>query len=216
MANRRPRRTMAYSPSRGIFAGRRFRTKWEYRKALASAKPRAARAIRSRRDLDRLSQAEREKWSDAIEVLNLMRRDGLSRAKAIKQYTADNPGSRITEHSLSKYAGDALYKHKRTRQWTARKSDNLLRLIDFPTRKGVETLEVRDSRVASQIGAYWNAVKVYLGTGDKGGLRKFRGKTITVGETTYRFITGPKALERLAEFGFLEMDSIYEHSSGAQ
>jgi len=189
---------------------------WEYRKALTSTKPRAARAIRSRKDLDRLSQGEREKWSDAIEVLNLMRREGLSRATAVRQYKADNPGSRVTERGLSKYAGDALYKNKRTRRWAARKSDKLLRPMDFPTRRGVETPEVRDSRIASQIGAYWNAVKVYLGTGDKSGLRKFRGKTITVGETTYRFITGPKALEQLAEFGFLEMDSIYEHSSGSR
>jgi len=215
MSQRTRKKVTAYTPSRGLFAGRRFRTKREYRKALTSAKPRAAGTIRSRRDLDRLAQAEREKRADVLEILNRMRHGDLSKAKALRQYKAENPQSRVTEYSLSKYGGDALYKHKRTRRWTARKSDKLLRLMDFPTRKGVEILEIRDSRVASQIGAYWNAVKVYLDTGDKSGLRKFQGKTIAVGKTTHRFITTPKALEQLAEFGFLEIDTIYEHSSGA-
>ncbi len=211
MARSRKPRPRKYTPTRGQFAGRTFRTMGEYRKELARANKRqgkAAQPIRTRKDLDALSEVEREKRSDAIEVLSLMRREGLGLRPALRRFKAENPGSRLGERSALKYIRPAL--HKAKGRWTTKSSDRLLRIMLVPTKRGVVEIEIRDSRTASSLGAYWNAVRRFLETGDTSGLRPFRGKFITVGKLAYPFVTDPRSLSRLAEGGEFELDSIYD------
>ncbi len=142
--SRRSRRT-SYAPIRGQFAGRTFQTMGDYRKALARANRRrrkVSRPIRSRGDLDALSMQEREKRSDALEVLNTMRREGLSLRPALRRFKAENPGSRLGARSALNYIKPAL--RKRKRQWAPKSYDRLLRIMQFPTRRAVAELETRD------------------------------------------------------------------------
>jgi hypothetical protein len=211
--SRSPSRSkFSYTPTRGAFAGHRFRSKREYRKALA--KMQRPVMIRTLKDLGGLSATQQARRADALEVLGLMRREDLSLSKAVHKYRLETPDSRITPRSVTKYVRTALYKKKGKPRgpWIPKKSDRLLRLVQFPVRGETQLIETRDSRIASQIGRYWNAVKHYLNTGETSALKEFRGKEIRVGKNVYKFVTGPKALERLAEFGFTDLDSIYERS----
>lgn len=89
------------------------------------------------------------------------------------------------------------------RRWMRRK-------LKVPTSKGLRGISVRDSRQASQIGRYWNAVARYLRTGDTSALRKFRGKHI-VDATGARvlLLTDLDELDRLGNAGVLSFETIY-------
>lgn len=87
----------------------------------------------------------------------------------------------------------------------------LVRPMLVPTVDGLMTLDVRDSRTASRIGAYHNAVKIYLDTGNDRALRRFSGRRggVTVGKRFYPFITDTSILDRLADAGELGFDDLY-------
>ena len=54
----------------------------------------------------------------------------------------------------------------------------MLRVLVLPTPSGLAEIATRDSRVATMVGEYWNAVHVFLQTGDDAELARFRGKHI--------------------------------------
>jgi hypothetical protein len=69
---------------------------------------------------------------------------------------------------------------------------------------------VRDSRQASQVAEYWNAVHRYLETGDDSALRKFRRKRITDAKgTRVPLLTDLDELDRLGSAGVLSFESLY-------
>lgn len=70
-------------------------------------------------------------------------------------------------------------------------------------------MDVTDSRTASRVGTYWNAVDHYLRTGDARPLRAFRGKTIRAGKVALPFVTDPRTLKRLAQVDEVRFESIY-------
>lgn len=215
----RPQITRAhpYTPRSGRFAGRTFHTEREYRNALAQAKGfrnwdaqrQAAVTTGSRLGLTRLRPAQLAKRDQAFHVLSLMRRFDLDLATGIRAYNRGNPTEHISREAALKYVGSAL--ESRNGRLVARSHDRLLRVMRFPTATGVIDLEVKDSRSARRIGAYWNAVRVYLETGDEHRLHPFRGKSVRSGKRAYPFITDPATLKRLAYAGELRVDSIYEH-----
>jgi hypothetical protein len=87
--------------------------------------------------------------------------------------------------------------------------------MKFPTRRGRLGLETRDSRTASAIGKYWNAVGRYLASGDASDLRAFRGNSIKVGRVSYPFVTDPDSVERMVEGQEYSFDSTYERTSAS-
>ncbi len=214
----RPQITRAhpYTPRSGKFAGRTFHTEREYRNALAQAKGfrnwdaqrQASVATGSRAGLARLRPAQLAKRDQAFHVLPLMRRYDLDLATGIRAHNRGNPTERISREAALKYVGSAL--ESRNGRLAARSHDRLLRVMRFPTSTGVIDLEVKDSRSARRISAYWNAVRVYLDTGDESQLRRFRGKSVRSGKRAYPFVTDPETLKRLAYAGELRVDSIYE------
>lgn len=211
----RTRRSKAYVPSRGRLAGRRFRTRGQYRKALAATRPTAKgaiRAVRTSKQLDALSEIEYDKREDALEVLRLMRREGLTLRKAVRQVKNEMPGSRVTERAVLKYAKPALTKHRG--KWMAKKSDRLIRRLKFLTPQGIEVIDVKDSRIASELGEYWNALGSYA-KGDSSALRRFRGRSVTVGGRTFKYLTSPRKLDELMEYGETHIDSLYERARSA-
>jgi hypothetical protein len=138
-----------------------------------------------------------------------MRRYDLSLPTAIRAHNRSNPSERISREAVRKYVGSAL--DERNGTLVAKPHDRLLRVMKFPTAKGIVDLEVRDSRSAQRIGEYWNAVRIWRDTGDETALRRFRGKSIRSGKIAYPFVTDPATLKRLAGVGELHFDSIYEH-----
>jgi hypothetical protein len=82
------------------------------------------------------------------------------------------------------------------------------------TPKGTVPVTVRDSRTASRIGEYMNAVRIYVNTGVPSALDRFEGKTFQAGGKTYTFITDPTTLDRLADAGTLAIEGLYQAVDG--
>ena len=67
---------------------------------------------------------------------------------------------------------------KVNRRWAAKKFDKILRSMIIDEKGKKISIEINDSRHASTIGKYHNAVKEFLSTGNKAKLLKFSKKKI--------------------------------------
>src|SRR5262249_36556702 len=101
------------------------------------------------------------------------------------------------------------------RRVVAKPSDRFVRVMRVLTEGGVISLPIKDSRTASQISKYWNAVEHYLSTGDSGPLNRFRGKFFRVNKLAYPFITDIAVIDLLGSAGELQFDDIYDDSPAA-
>jgi len=70
-----------------------------------------------------------------------------------------------------------------------------------------------DSRDATQVAKFWNALNTYLRTGKTRQLYSFRGKTIKSGRKKLNFVTDISLLERLAHAGEVRFEDIYSQST---
>lgn len=199
-----------YTPKSGKLAGITFTSERQYRNALAREKgfrswadqQQQSRKIKDAGDVSKLRPAERDARTRSLNALSDMRTDPkLSLQQAAKS-------NNTTVNAIKRHAGSALTKTSGGR-FRAKKTDRLVRSVRFPTESGSIGLDVKDSRSASRISAYWNAVKKYVETGDASGLRKFRGKVVRVNKRGYPFITDTKVLDRLADAGELVFDDLY-------
>jgi hypothetical protein len=141
-------------------------------------------------------------WDRVVSVVSVMRAQGTSLRRTSREM-------RISPQTVLQYGGSALRKNTRGR-YQAKKSDTLLRVLPFPTASGLREIAVRKFRQASSLGHYWNAVQVYLETGDKSKLKKFTGKFITdVDGTKHSLLTDTNELDRLGSAGVLSFESLY-------
>jgi hypothetical protein len=93
-------------------------------------------------------------------------------------------------------------------------SDRLLRILIVPTLAGLREVAVRDSRQASQLAEYWDAVQRYLQKGDESALRRFQGKHITDAHgEKFQLLTDREELDRLGSAGVLSFESLYARAS---
>jgi hypothetical protein len=219
MPHSRSRKPPIYKPSRGIFADRTFKSKHAYRNELARTKGfrnyyeerKAYKPVTSRRGLESLSRVFQQKRADAFEVLGIMRRTGISLRPAIRQFNRENPGTPITPRTAKKYIQPGL--KKQDRKWISKDRDRLVRVMRFLTKQGVDYIEVRDSRSATLIAHYWNAVLRFMLTGETDQLSQFRNRYVQSGKLHYRFITDPDLILRFADFGELRFETIYQEIS---
>lgn len=203
-------RARPYTPKSGNVAGITFTSERQYRNALARAKGYASwgaqqkqsRKVRGAEDVGKLRPSERTARSRALDAVSRMRTDGLSLKAAAKEVGT-------TVNAVKRHAGPALQRQGGGR-YAATASDRLVRTLNFPTETGITGLDIRDSRSARRVAAYWNAVKTYLETGDASGLRQFQGRYIRVNKRAYVFITDTRTLNRLADAGELSFDDIYD------
>lgn len=210
-----------YTPTRGKFAGQTFKCKHTYRNALARSKGfknyyeerKSYKAVTSRAILETQTRVVQQKRADAFEVLGIMRRTGLNLRPAIRMFNRENPGTRITARTAKKYIQPAL--KKKRGKWVSKERDRLVRVMRFLTKEGVVLLEVRDSRSASLIAHYWNAVHEYLTTGSTSQLSQFQNKYVTSRRIQYRFITDPEVLSQLWDYGELRFETIYQEISAS-
>ncbi len=204
-----------YTPKSGKAAGITFTSERQYRNALARAKgftswsqqQKQSRKVRGAEDVAKLRPDEREARGRALDALSKMRSDGLSLQAAAK-------ASGTTTNAIKRHVGSALERTDSGRVHP-KKSDRLIRSLHFPTENGMIGLDVKDSRSAKRVAAYWNAVKRFIETGDDSGLRRFRGKSVRVNNVSHPFITDTKILDRLADAGELGFDDIYELTEAA-
>ena len=88
--------------------------------------------------------------------------------------------------------------------------DRVKRVMRVNTSGKEKSIEIRDSRTASVVGRYHNAVKQFLNTGDKTKLSKFRNKRVKDSKgKLHRFETNPdeiiKINQRIEEPEFYEV-----------
>jgi hypothetical protein len=202
-------RANPYTPHGGSLSGITFTSERQYRNALArlkgfsswDAQRAAAKAPRTAAAAATLRPAEREASRRALDAVSRMRTEGLS----LKQAAAK---SGTTVAAVKRYAAPALEKTPSGR-YKATAYDRLYRRMEFLTPSGKIALEVRDSRSASRVAGYWNAVDHYLRTGDDRQLRRYRGKGIIVGKRFYPFVTDLPTLDRLAGAGEVRFEDLY-------
>ncbi len=99
---------------------------------------------------------------------------------------------------------------KSRRRWNAKLFDKNPRVMKINENGKEISIQINDSRTASLIGRYHNAVKKFLNTGDKKALRKFRRKKIKdIDGNLHSFEANPNSLieinERIEEPEFYEL-----------
>jgi hypothetical protein len=131
----------------------------------------------------------------------MMRARGISLRKASRE-------SGIAPRVAAKLAKSAL--RRRKGRYIVKREDTLLRVLALPTAKGIREVALRDSRQASVVGKYWDAVQKYIRTGDESALSEFRRKRIIdMNKRRIRFVTDVDQLNRLANARVLSFESIY-------
>jgi hypothetical protein len=134
--------------------------------------------------------------SKIARVVTTMRSEGLSLRRAAAE-------EGISPATVLGNAKGALRKDARGR-YRARASDRLLRPLVVPSSQGLAEIATRDSRSATIVGEYWNAVNHYLETGDETELARFRGVAITAAQGhAVPLLTDTDELERLGSVGIL-------------
>lgn len=189
-------------------AGREYPSQYAYRKALAQSKGFAGVSAyqtnrTAERTLEKLSGSGKRAYHRALEAVQKARTQGLSLSQAAKQ-------SGTTVKSVQKYANSALTKQGNTYQ--VKEHDFLARQMRLVTPDGVERVLIRDSREASLLGRYYNALQKFQETGDASVLKAFEGKTVTVRGEKVTLVTDPSTLNNLSRAGELDIPDVYERS----
>lgn len=152
-------------------------------------------------EIRRLPKRSQEARDRALEALALMRERGLSATAAAKR-------TGTTLETVKKYAGRGLEKEA-SGAWEPTPWDRIIRPMKVAKPKGVTSLPIRDSRTASKIGRYWQAVLTYLETGREDVLEPFEGFTFQVDGETHDLVTDRRTLKRLDGAGEISFEHIY-------
>jgi hypothetical protein len=149
----------------------------------------------------KLSESAQERWNRVAHVIQKMRTEGISVTRAAKEFGIDR--KEVIE------LGSALRKQKNGR-YTPKPFDRLLRVLVMPSADGLKEVAVRDSRTASKIAEYSDAVQKYLRTGDASLLKKFkRLKLVNDKGERISFLTELSKLQELGSAGVLSFESLY-------
>jgi hypothetical protein len=119
----------------------------------------------------------------------------------------------LAPQTVLRLGGSALRKRVNG-QYSAKSRDRLLRVLVIPTSKGLQEVAVRDSRYASDLGKYWDAVQHYLETGESSRLDEFVQKQINdANGIQIPLITDVAELDRLGSAGVLSFESLYAQAA---
>jgi len=155
-----------------------------------------------RRNAIPTNDQEEQDRDRALGALGLLRRQGIA-FRVATEIMGTNP------KTAKPYVNSALRKDKRGRYY-ATLYDRIPRRLNFFMADGSHPIVIRDSRTASRIAEYSNAVRTYLRTGEITALVQFSGKSFRSGGVVYRFITDRDVLDRLADAGSLSaIESLY-------
>ena len=141
-----------------------------------------------------------------LRVISKMRSDGLSLKKAAKEVG-------VSPRIVTKLGRQALKKRK-NRSYSVTDRDSLLRVVMIPTSEGMREISLRDSRQASTVARYSDAIGKYIRTGDASGLKKFRGRFVRdASGVKVPLITDLAELNRLGSAGALSFESLYARTA---
>jgi hypothetical protein len=142
----------------------------------------------SRRSWDLLTPSLKETRKRSLSVLSMMRR-GSTLAAAASEVGID-------PRTVSRHLGAALV--KRESRYHAKPTDRISRSMVVYSKGKQADITVADSRTASIIGQYFNAVRKFLNTGDKTALEAFKDATvIDIGGTTHLLETNVRRLKKI-------------------
>jgi hypothetical protein len=148
-----------------------------------------------------LSPKNQETWDSLGHVISKIRQ-GITLPKAAKEYG-------LKSKMVIAFGRPALRKQKNGR-YVAKKTDQLLRVVNALTTEGRKEIATRDSRQASLVGGHWAAVQKFLQTGDDSALLQFAKKRIVdTRGNRYRLLTDLNELERQGSAGVLRFESMY-------
>jgi hypothetical protein len=153
-----------------------------------------------------LPEAAQEQWRVAEHVIQKMRSEGISLTRASREYGIDR--KRVIE-----LGGSALRKQKNGR-YKPRSFDRMLRVLVIPYAGGPKEVAVRDSRTASKLAEYSNAVDKFANEEGPSGLSEFRKLRLKDAEgKPIKLLTDIEELKRLRDTGLLSFESLYARSS---
>ena len=118
----------------------------------------------------------------------------------------------VNRRTVERLAGSAL-KRGPSGRYAARATDRLAREVRLPAVDGLQDVTVRDSKQARLIGEYWNAVHLYLTTGETRDLQRFANRyVIDVNGRRIPFLVDRDLLDELGNAGVLSFESIYSRA----
>ncbi len=112
-----------------------------------------------------------------------------------------------TPEAIRRYAGPWL-EERSSGAARALPADNMIRRLRWPTEHGIVFLDTADSRVATEVAEFWNAVGRYL-EGDRRALRPYGDRVLRVGGQRHRYPTEEQILI-WARRGEVSFETIYD------
>ena len=165
--------------------------------------------MRRRNAIPRNEKEEQSK-ERALAVLALVRRERKTVRKAAKIY-------RTTQATVLRYAGSALIQDGPGKRFRATPFDRISRTLRFKNEEGnLVVVTVRDSRTASLIARHPNDLTAYARYGDLSLLAPYKNKTFRSGGVTYRFLTDPAIIDRIADADELGIEKLYVSTQGTR
>jgi hypothetical protein len=150
-----------------------------------------------------MSPNEQDLWDAISQVPGRMRSDNVSLAEACRDLgVSPDEVLRLARPAFRKLADG---------QYVAKARDEIFRMLCILSEEGgLVEFPVTDSREASLIGRFWNAVQQYLRRGDPFELNSLRHRTVrdSTGKRSH-LLTNLKEIERQAYAGVLRFESIY-------
>jgi hypothetical protein len=154
----------------------------------------------------RQSRRFQDTWTRVVHAISRMRADHVSLQQAAREFG-------VSPREVVRLGGSAL-RRSPSGHYVAKARDNLLRVLSLPGTRGLREIAFDDSREASLVGKYWDAVGLYLQTGDESQLRQFRRKSVKdANGKRFELLTDLDELDRLGSAGVLSFESIYSRSA---
>jgi hypothetical protein len=148
-----------------------------------------------------LSPKSQGTWDSIGHVISKIRQ-GMTLPKAAKEFG-------ISPKAVIGLGRSAL-RRKKNGRYVAKKTDQLLRVVNVLTTDGRKEIATRDSRQATLVGSHWAAIQKFLQTGDDSALSKFtKKKVVDARRKRFVLLTDTKELERLGSAGVLRFESMY-------
>ena len=147
-----------------------------------------------------LSPKQKSIRKPSLEVLGTSRKSNQSLSKIAKNHGISVRAVIKSTNAFKKING----------KWVPKKFDKISRVLKINEKGQEKSIEIKDSRIASVIGSYHNAVKIFLNTGNVEQLQKFKKKKIKDSSgNIHHFETDHKKIieinERIEEPEFYEV-----------
>ena len=157
-----------------------------------------------KRPWKKLSPRQKLLREKSLAVLSEMRN---SKTKTLPQAANDNG---ITIKNVIRHTNAIK---KTNGRLVVKRWDRIPRVMRINTEGKEKSIEIKDSRTASVVGRYHNAVKQFLNTGDKTKLQKFRNKKVKDSKgKLHKLETDPQKIiqinERIEEPEFYEVYNV--------